>query len=346
MASGTEPGHRHSDLFGEAETHEPAWLNRLRADFRLTIVTLFGACAILVILPFAVYRYLAGDLLIAVVDLALVSIMGVLVLFAWLTGNSVLAGRLVALSMTAGFASAVTFLGISIMWAFPLVVANFLLADRLFAVATSIVVLLVVVLQPALFPELIELWSFLAAGVLASFFGWIFASRTEMQRRQLADLAAHDSLTGAGNRRALRKRLDEAFREFHDKGRAMALALLDLDHFKQVNDSYGHDEGDRVLVELVRICKRTVRQSDRIYRIGGEEFIVLFPDTRQAGLEIALEKLHAAVRSELNGPDEPVTVSIGAAVLEAGEDIRSWLGRADAALYRAKHRGRDRIELC
>lgn len=344
MPSEKGTDHRFVDLPDQSETYHRAWLTRLRGDFRLTIISLFGVCAILIVMPFAVYRFVTGDILIGLGDSALVAVIGLLVIYAWRSGNSHRVGRLMSITMTAGYLTMVSLFGVSVNWTFPLLLCNFLVADRYVALTSSALVLLVMLLQPQLFPSDIEMWSFLATGVLVSFFSLIFASRTEMQRRQLADIAQRDALTSAFNRRALREDLDRVLEESRAERQPVTLALLDLDHFKAVNDQHGHDEGDRVLVELVQVVKSTLRQHDRLYRIGGEEFVVVLTNTDRAGSKAALEKLHTALREQLKGPAGTVTVSMGVAVLAEDERIRSWLARADAALYRAKNAGRDRIE--
>lgn len=342
--SKANPDHRYSDLFGGSDMPVPSWRSRLTNDFRLAIVTMFGVGGALIVFVFACFRFLNGDFLIGLADCGVILITLGVVAYAWWSGDSLLAGRILAVTTTGSFLVIVSNLSISIIWGFSALTANFLLADRHFAVIVSAVLLLTMVIQPHLFASSVEQWSFFACGILVSFYGLIFASQTEIQRRKLADIAALDPLTLAGNRRALRAQLDELLEESQQRGCTVGLAMLDLDHFKRVNDAHGHEEGDRVLVDLVRIVKSSVRQSDEIFRIGGEEFLLLMPDTGPNGLRLALEKLQATLRERLEGPDGAITVSIGAAVLEDDEDIRGWLARADAALYQAKNRGRDRIE--
>jgi len=128
-------------------------------------------------------------------------------------------------------------------------------------------------------------------------------------------------------------------RAVSDHGRSgtpWSIALLDIDHFKRINDRFGHDVGDRVLAELADILRKRLRAGDRLFRMGGEEFVVLLPDTDRTRLEHVLEKLLRAVRRELQCPAWSITVSIGGATLEAGEHRQGWLERADRAMYRAK----------
>lgn len=319
-------------------------LSRMRADFRLTIISFFGLFTMLGILPFALYRFASGDIVTGVGDCVLIMVIGLLVIYAWRSGRTSLVGALASVVVMVGFIGLVTYTNISIFWAFPVLSASFLLTFRSFAVGVSVLTLAGIAVQPSQFESGVELLSFLVTGVLVATFGLIFASRTEMQRRQLSDMAQRDPLTDAGNRRALRNKLDAVFSRYKNDGEPASLAVLDLDHFKEVNDKHGHNAGDKVLVEVVRLINKYLREQDRLYRLGGEEFVLVLPQTDRKGLEMVIAKLHDVLRSELRGPDGVVTVSIGAAEL-ADDDPQRLFARADEALYLAKKRGRDRAEI-
>jgi diguanylate cyclase (GGDEF)-like protein len=156
-----------------------------------------------------------------------------------------------------------------------------------------------------------------------------------------------DSLTGLFNRTALEQRLGELDGQPCDpsQGRSHAFLLCDLDHFKQVNDRFGHAAGDAVLQDVAYTMRATLRAGDSIYRVGGEEILVMLPGAgHEDALEIA-ERLRIAVR-ERRPVGVQVSVSIGAAVAEPGlVDCEDMLARADAALYAAKARGRDLVYL-
>lgn len=321
-----------------------AVLHRLHNDFRLTIISFFGLCAMLGILPFAVFRFANGEFLTGLGDCLLIAIIGGLVAYAWISDRVRLVGNLVALAVMIGYVLLVSFTDISMFWAFPVLSASFLLAGRYFAIAVSVLTLIGVALQPSQFSTAVQLWSFVVTGGLVAAFGVIFATRTEIQRRQLAAIATSDALTGAGNRLALRTALDRCVERFQKDGEPAGLALLDLDHFKTINDTYGHDAGDQVLIDVVGQIRAYTREQDQVFRMGGEEFVLLLPHTDEHGLVCALEKLHAQIRAHLRGPGGRVTVSIGAALLTE-PDPHSWLIRADRALYRAKEAGRNRLEI-
>jgi len=159
--------------------------------------------------------------------------------------------------------------------------------------------------------------------------------------------AATDALTGLPNRRAVQDALKRMIAQSGRTLAPMAALVLDLDQFKAINDTYGHDRGDAVLCAVSNVLRRTLRTSDFVGRNGGEEFIALLPDTDADGAMEAAEKLRAAVaRVTLPGIDRPVTTSIGAAVFpHTAADAQSLLRLADRALYAAKAGGRNRAEL-
>ena len=161
------------------------------------------------------------------------------------------------------------------------------------------------------------------------------------------ELASHDELTGTFNRRHLMQMLDEERERAGRAGQPFAVALFDLDHFKAVNDAFGHAAGDAVLKHFCTAAGDTMRATDRFARYGGEEFVLLMPvGTGAEAAALATERIRAAIeaqdwRAVPGGPAHAVTVSAGIARWQAGEPLESLLGRADAALYEAKHRGRN-----
>jgi diguanylate cyclase (GGDEF)-like protein len=159
--------------------------------------------------------------------------------------------------------------------------------------------------------------------------------------------ASTDSLTGLPNRRAVQEALKRMIAQSGRTLAPMAVLLLDLDHFKQINDTYGHDRGDAVLAAVGEVLGRALRTSDFVGRNGGEEFVALLPDTGVDGALEAAEKLRTAIAQlTLPGIDRHVTASVGAAVYpHTAADAESLLRLADRALYAAKAGGRNRSEL-
>jgi diguanylate cyclase (GGDEF)-like protein len=166
----------------------------------------------------------------------------------------------------------------------------------------------------------------------------------ELERRELLDQANLDPLTRVCNRRKLTEILEGETARSNRYGTSLSAMVLDIDHFKAINDSHGHDAGDVVLVELAARLSGTLRQADRLARFGGEEFVVVAPGI---GVPDALE-LAERLRSRVAGEDFAavgrVTVSIGVAGHRPGETAEALLKRADTALYRAKSGGRNKVE--
>jgi diguanylate cyclase (GGDEF)-like protein len=159
--------------------------------------------------------------------------------------------------------------------------------------------------------------------------------------------AATDSLTGLPNARAVGDTVKRMVAQAGRTSRPLAAALLDLDHFKQVNDTFGHGRGDDVLAAVGAALRDGLRESDFIGRMGGEEFVMLLPATDRAGAVAAAEKIRAAVAAiTVPGVQRQITISIGIAVIpEHAGDADGLLREADRALYTAKERGRNRVEV-
>lgn len=155
-----------------------------------------------------------------------------------------------------------------------------------------------------------------------------------------------DPLTGARNRFGMEASLgQEISRSRRGDGR-LTLAMLDMDHFKKVNDEFGHDAGDQALVYFAQLSRAVLRESDTLYRYGGEEFLVTLPETDLKGASFMLDRLAKMLaKSPLNhkGSRIALTFSCGVAVLRDGDTGETLLARADMALYQAKQQGRDRI---
>jgi two-component system, cell cycle response regulator len=167
-----------------------------------------------------------------------------------------------------------------------------------------------------------------------------------VQSRRLEAMLFEDPLTGLSNRRFILTQLAGAISGARRHERPVAIAVIDIDHFKAVNDAHGHAAGDRVLAAVAAALREHLRAEDQLGRLGGEEFLGLLPDSGAAAAAAAAEKLRAAVaalRVEHEGRDLGVTVSIGWAAWE-GESPEDLLRRGDEALYAAKGGGRDRIE--
>ncbi|KPJ95530.1 MAG: hypothetical protein AMJ55_03600 [Gammaproteobacteria bacterium SG8_15] len=161
--------------------------------------------------------------------------------------------------------------------------------------------------------------------------------------------AAHkDPLTGIGNRAAmtttLYRELEKAFRH----NRSLGVIMMDIDHFKKINDKYGHSVGDFALQSLVECAEKSVRISDMMFRYGGEEFVIVLPETDETGVLRLAKRIRRRVEkleTRIQGQAIPMTVSIGITTLQESDNEKSFIARADEALYKAKRDGRNCIRI-
>ncbi|NEU94596.1 diguanylate cyclase, partial [Bradyrhizobium uaiense] len=185
-------------------------------------------------------------------------------------------------------------------------------------------------------------------------------ARTQIRRRRYTDhlrdnvqnsieMAITDALTGLNNRRYMESHLATLAEQASIRGKPLALMILDIDYFKAINDTYGHDAGDDVLREFAVRIRKSIRGIDLACRYGGEEFVIVMPETDLHVAGMVAERLRRSIAGEpftvdKGGKRITVTISIGLTTLERkGEQVSDVLKRADTALYRAKHDGRNRV---
>jgi diguanylate cyclase len=172
------------------------------------------------------------------------------------------------------------------------------------------------------------------------------AKRLARQNKRLDELGRTDALTGLANRRQCLAQVESELARHRRNGRPAVLVMLDIDRFKSINDRYGHPIGDEVLCKVAKVLLESSRKSDSVARYGGDEFVMMLPETTLRGAEEASRR----IRTKLEGvaferaPDLRCTVSLGAAEASAQMDVDAWVRQADDALYRAKLAGRNRFE--
>jgi diguanylate cyclase (GGDEF)-like protein len=176
------------------------------------------------------------------------------------------------------------------------------------------------------------------------------AEALETANRQLAELATVDPLTGIANRRLLDQRLTYEYQRYKRYGRAMSVAMVDIDHFKNVNDTFGHAIGDKVLTLVGQTLRVVTRATDLVGRYGGEEFMVIAPETSMEHSRVLAERIRSILSRRSAEPEAqalglpPITVSVGVASTDLNVGSQEELvKRSDKALYRAKREGRDRV---
>ncbi len=177
--------------------------------------------------------------------------------------------------------------------------------------------------------------------------GLLYPLRNTLLYHKALQSAILDPLTGTKNRAtmdgAIKREIDLAQRH----GTPLSIILFDLDHFKSINDNYGHLHGDKALREVAQCAQQTIRESDMLFRYGGEEFLVLLTGTDLDGAKLLGERIRSSVEAlkPLQETDAEITISLGATSLGKGDDVDSFLNRVDDALYKAKQQGRNRVEI-
>ena len=170
----------------------------------------------------------------------------------------------------------------------------------------------------------------------------------KLLQSRLEILAHTDSLTGLPNRQAIMNRAETEFTAARRYNRALSIVMVDVDHFKSINDQHGHATGDQVLRDVATICQDVLRGSDVIGRIGGEEFVLLLPEAEQKSAEHIAERMRARLASTkilLNDLELQVTASFGVATISSKDmTMQDMLDRADEAMYNAKHGGRNQVQ--
>ena len=194
--------------------------------------------------------------------------------------------------------------------------------------------------------------SFISPLILAPVFSWFFVGqllKVNELEKQMRELAAYDSMTNLYNRGSCLLALESAIRQIKRTQTDLLILYIDIDHFKDINDTYGHDVGDIVIKHFANYLKISLRESDIIGRIGGEEFLVGLPSLESEKGKAIAEKLRAGVANNLivinNDTTIHVTISIGISIYRYTEEInlREILKKADIALYNAKNSGRNRV---
>ncbi|MCG6873637.1 MAG: GGDEF domain-containing protein [Betaproteobacteria bacterium] len=315
------------------------------SDFRGKATQGVALAALVLLTPFSLNNFYQGRYILGAGSLAIVAILAA---SAW----GVSRGRDYSSLTLLGLVPAVVFFLafalrkqgiIGALWCYPAVISfYFMLPERKAWIANA--VLLAVALPQAWGALEAPLAARVAATLLAvSAFSAIFVRVIIDQQRRLEAQAITDPLTGLSNRTTLRAALEQAIQQSSRTRTPMTLVALDLDRFKSINDSLGHDAGDSVLRAVGDLLHRRIRRADKVFRLGGEEFLALLYGTNEENGRRVAEELRGAVASLALLPDRPVTVSIGVATLRPDESWIEWMKRSDENLYRAKASGRDRV---
>lgn len=313
-----------------------------RLDFRVLVVFCLGST--LVLTPIAINFFRAGSLgaAYAIGGLAF----GYALLGLWIVRVRKASPYNLWLAAVATLA---TLLPVPLLgepadsWIYPLILVNYYLLTRragLFVnLFSCLVILALLTREPG--------WAAAShqAAVLAAvmFFAHVFVWAIDRRQDELRRQSRHDPLTGLANRRALDTAMPRAAARCQRSGLPLSIIMVDLDKFKNVNDRYGHSRGDSAICTAALVISGRLREGDRVFRYGGEEFVILCEDTDHDGVRELAERLRAGAERELLVGDLSITMSAGIATLLEDESVRDCFDRADQALLAAKGGGRNRV---
>ncbi|MCL5974977.1 MAG: GGDEF domain-containing protein [Gammaproteobacteria bacterium] len=297
------------------------------------------------LMPFSIYNFYLERYILGIGSLSVVLLMAINAWNCW-------HGRYYPLLILVGLAPISTmFLGftiyqqglIGLLWCYPAVICFYFMLPERYAWGANIVLLAMALPMSWLFLDA-ELAARATATLLCvSAFAVIFVWVISAQQHELHELAMTDSLTGLANRVQLNGTLEQAVQQHERRQTPMTLISLDLDNFKMINDTFGHDAGDEVLRGIGKLLQKRIRRSDKVFRLGGEEFLILLYETDSAQGLLVAEELRKTIEAMPLLPDRSVTTSLGIATLQPKEDWRDWMKRSDDNLYRAKKEGRNRV---
>ncbi|MDO6513334.1 GGDEF domain-containing protein [Neptuniibacter sp. 2_MG-2023] len=317
-------------------------INQLQEKYQLSLLMLLSFVAVLGVFPFVVIRYMAGNVTAAIMDIMIILGLIALVVYASYSKKIRIVSAIIAAFINIGVVVVIIENGIdSFLWVYPVFASTFILVKPLEALLINVVAGISLTVFSNAF-DVISLVSYAVTIIMLSLSTFVYASHSAMQFRLLETLNTVDPLTDAFNRRALNTDMQAALANAERNDTQQLLAILDLDHFKMVNDKYGHAVGDQVLKDFVKITTSHIRKYDRLYRFGGEEFVLLISGINDDQHKSFIENLKKAIKKELKTPDgSAITVSFGVAAWQPKTTIDTWLQRADEALYQAKAQGRD-----
>lgn len=312
--------------------------------YRDRIMQSMGVATLVLLTPFTVNNFLQGRHLVAVGIILIQAATAANGYAAWRGRRSPVPPILLLLTVVAALTAVSIRQGIvGAMWSYPLMVFTYFILERRAAFVFSVMLLFY-------FPWLT--WHYidaeLASRHLVSLLLIIVLIIIVLNvisglHQTLAKQALTDPLTGCLNRRCMDRELSILVIMGRRHSVTASVLLMDIDHFKEVNDTYGHGQGDLVLQKIVEIAGVRIRDSDRLYRYGGEEFLTLLEQTGMGGATVVAEDIRARIEAAELLPGRRVTVSIGIAQYQAGQSVEAWTKSADTALYQAKAAGRNRV---
>lgn len=231
----------------------------------------------------------------------------------------------------------------ALFWCYPAALGILVLSQRYYARINTVIFLSLLIPSAFYFVPTDIAARFAVTLLMMCVSSNIFVDIFSEFQNRLTELTIRDTLTKAFNRRHFIDCLEKAIATVQRSKQPITLVAFDLDHFKQVNDTYGHQVGDQVLIEVVNTVLERQRRTDSIFRLGGEEFVVLLPHTDLQSAYMFAEDIRQCIASAPLVEDAAVTISLGVAEYQPDESLDDWFKRADNNLYNAKTNGRNRI---
>lgn len=316
-------------------------LKRTTSELVLLAISAF---AVITISPFIYLRYLDEDYFMVALDAGIVVSMFLFFVFTFKTRKAEIAKLVFAILVTCVIILIIVLRGQShIYWIYPAIIAIYYILPE--KAAVTICVFAISIILFVLFPSVnvIEFFTIMMTFILTLLFTYVIFSNYNKTNERLALLATIDPLTSCGNRRALDTSLQAILSAQKRESKTVSLILLDLDHFKKINDNHSHSVGDQVLIDLVQLMNKHTRALDTIFRYGGEEFIIAPLALDLSSATQMAEKLRVLIEKYRFVNNIQATVSIGVAQYRTEESAEAWISRADAALYKAKNSGRNQV---
>lgn len=296
--------------------------------------------------PFALHRLIARDWAIATLDSAVVIATFSIFIYVLKTRKTKIPCLVVAIIFLATEVFTTYLKGPSqVVWAYPATIGVYFLVNVWNAAILNLVcmMMLTALIGHELPSELLS--SFIISLTSTNVFVLVFALRNLNQSKMLHELSYTDALTGVANRRAFDQMLSTLCSEVDIEDNSVSLIFFDIDHFKKINDDYGHVCGDQILRQMAEVVQTQLKHDTKLYRIGGEEYVIgpLYMHDTQA-FQLA-ERLRKIIENSTFLEDTTVTVSMGVAGNIGSESAVNWQERADNALYQAKESGRNQSQL-
>ncbi len=312
-------------------------------EFHVAVMKFLCLCGLSVGVPFGVWHLLWGNPMVAITLIPAMLVQALALYLLLRDGFNRWAALMVATVQVAGAVFYVYLLGSAASyWLFASSVANFYLIRWRSALTLNFSCCVVTAWLMRDDPEFMT--RFVLNFTLVNLFLFAYTHQLEKKTEEVSRLLYRDPLTGTGNRLAMDAALQRVQQHRERYGTPVTLLMLDLDHFKQINDRHGHAAGDNLLTAFSRTVEDRLRATDSLYRFGGEEFVVIAENTALQEASTLARDIRARVEGAAFPPSDGITLSVGLAELQTGESIDNWLNRTDQALYRAKDAGRNRVE--